>query len=511
MSGLEELYHQIVRLRNLGHIDQAGDMAAKMCRKWKKEPVFWIELAGCHALKYDFAKARQAVQKALQLGRSQSGIFELAANTMLSCDVPEEAIRILRQGRKLHPGGGNMDVSLATLLERQHGVDEAAELVHTLLQKDPAHGEGLWLQAVLDKREKQPGQAVEHIERLLSENQPSQQTRHLLWKALYLKIRCLDEMKQYSDAVNAIREASDFTREWYAEDVQLCQQSWEHRREAMEGFNQNLNKDQLCAWQNEEPRTDQKICFLSGHPRSGTTLAGTILSSHPDTCQVDEKEIFYRFTFIPLLLEHPQAQSDMERLSIASPKSLTKYAKKYLKLAARVTGDSGGRNMIIEKHPLHIYSAPAALRIFPGSTHIVMLRDPRAIALSCLMTGTKLTPFSVNWLDPVATAKSYDSIMAAWEKTKNWEIPHVHPVKYEDLVTEQEKTTRQLASWTGMEWNDELLNYREKAKEQAATSPTYEQVTRPIYTDSLEKWRHYQELLEPAMPLLEQAATRMGY
>ena len=96
-------------------------------------------------------------------------------------------------------------------------------------------------------------------------------------------------------------------------------------------------------------------------------------------------------------------------------------------------------------------------------------------------------------------------------KTRDWDIPHVHPVKYEDLVTQQEATTRELAESAGLKWDDSLLDYQKTARNKAATSPTYEQVTRPIYRDSLAKWKHYENLLEPAMPELEQAAEKLGY
>jgi len=482
-----------------------------MLRTWKKEPVLWIELAGCHALNYDFIKARQAIGKALQFGQNRVGCFELAANTMASCEFPDQAIAILQKGRSLHPENTGMQSSLAELLERHHRLDEATELVNDVLKNDPQHAQASLIKATLEKRNKQPGQSLESIARLAKNHEVNEQTRHVLWKARHLKIRCLDELKQYADATDAIRETAEFTQQWYAEDVKLCQQSWSHRQQAMAAFNQDLNETQMRAWQQEAPRVEQQICFLSGHPRSGTTLAATILDSHPDTCQIDEKEVFYRNTFIPLLLGNPEASSDMERVARAAPADLTKHAKRYLSIAKRVTGRLGREQTIIEKHPLHIYSAPAAMRLFPGSSHLVMLRDPRSVALSCLMTGTKLTTFSVNWLDPITTATSYQCIMDGWMKTRDWDIPHVHPVKYEDLVTQQEATTRELAESAGLKWDDSLLDYQKTARNKAATSPTYEQVTRPIYRDSLAKWKHYENLLEPAMPELEQAAEKLGY
>lgn len=498
-------------LRTSGRVDEALRLAMKMVRKHPVQPLGWVELAACRAKKYDYQRASAAIEKALKFCKGQPVTYLTAANTMSTCGYPQEAIRILREAIGLHPKDLQLRTVLAFSLELHHQVDEAEQLVDDVLRDSADYSKANLLRAVLRKRQDKPEEALEILDQLLATTEESQQTRDVLWRVHNLRMQCLDSLKRYDEATSTFHTTASFTRQYYSADVAKCQAAWSQQKKAMNSLNECLTAGLLKEWQGHPSLPEQSLCFLSGHPRSGTTLAGTILSSHPDTALIDEKDIFYGHTFVNLLKEFPTGTPDVDRLRRATEKQLTRHTDTYLRLAENCTGQPVAQKTIIDKHPLHIFSVPAAIRLFPHANHLITLRDPRAVALSCLLTTTTLTTYSVNWIDPLATAKAYDQIMAAWRIIEDWDLPQIHTLRYESLVREQEKITRELASQLELGWSDELINYTKKAKTQAATSPTYEQVTRPIYTSSMEKWRHYENLLEPAMPLLEAAAERMHY
>ena len=504
-------YEKMIRLRMAGHLDQALKLASQMVKKQKNQPLCWIELAGCYASKYDFTKAKLAIDKAMQLCKGQPLIYLNAANTMSACGFPSEAINILQRAIQLHPEDIHLMTELAACLERQNQTAEAEQMIDEVIDSYSKYAKALYLRAVILKRQDKPEQALEIIERLVSTTPAAQHTRDNLRDMHHLRIQCLDSLARYDEATGAFHETTAFIREFYSQEIETCQGVWQLRKQAMESMNQGVSSDLLKEWLHNAPSTDQSICFLSGHPRSGTTLVGTILSSHPDTVLVDEKEIFYRDIFIALLKKYPKQSSDVARLIDASEKHLSLCASRYNRLVEQCLGCPVQNQTIIDKHPLHIYSMPAAMRIFPQAQHLVVLRDPRAVALSCLLTNTELNAFSVNWIDPRTTAESYDQIMAGWNTLQSWNLPQVHTLQYETLVKSQKKQTQTIADQLGLAWDDSMLNYQQKAKSQAATSPTYAQVTRPIYDTSVEKWRHYENLLEPAMAMLEKTAKCVGY
>ncbi|MGB0991153.1 MAG: tetratricopeptide repeat-containing sulfotransferase family protein [Akkermansiaceae bacterium] len=507
----QNIHQQTTMLRTSGQVDEALRLAMKIVKKHPAQSLGWIELASCRALKYDFQRASQAIEKALKFSKGVPGVYLTAANSMTTSGYPTEAIRILRKAIVLHPKDAQLRTILAFALELHHQVEDAEQLVEEVLQDNPHYSKALLLRAVLWKRQDQPEKALGILEQLLANTDESSQTRDVLWRVHSLRIQCLDSLKRYDEATLAFRTTAAFTRQFYSDDISLCNRAWQRQKRAMHCLNEGLSSEQLKVWQGVPPVSDQSLCFLSGHPRSGTTLAGTILSSHRDTVLIDEKDIFYKSAFVSLLKEFPPGTPDVERLQLATEKLLSRHTKSYLQLAENCVGEPIQQKTIIDKHPLHIFSVPGAMRLFPQAQHVVTLRDPRAVALSCLLTTTTLTTYSVNWIDPLATAQAYDEIMGAWRIIEYWNLPQIHTLRYEALVKNQEEVTKKLAAQIDLGWSDDLLNYTNKAKSQAATSPTYEQVTRPIYGSSVEKWRHYENLLEPAMPLLEKAAVRMGY
>jgi hypothetical protein len=56
-----------------------------------------------------------------------------------------------------------------------------------------------------------------------------------------------------------------------------------------------------------------------------------------------------------------------------------------------------------------------------------------------------------------------------------------------------------------------MLEYRQQGGNQTSNTPSYQQVSQPLHTRSIGKWRHYSKRLEPALPLLQPWVKRFGY
>jgi hypothetical protein len=74
-------------------------------------------------------------------------------------------------------------------------------------------------------------------------------------------------------------------------------------------------------------------------------------------------------------------------------------------------------------------------------------------------------------------------------------------IGYEDLVADQEGQTRRLLAHCGLEWSDSCLDFHENAA--PVSTPSAAQVRRPIYKDSVSKWRVHAEAFEPAVRVFE--------
>ena len=70
-------------------------------------------------------------------------------------------------------------------------------------------------------------------------------------------------------------------------------------------------------------------------------------------------------------------------------------------------------------------------------------------------------------------------------------------VRYEDVVGDLEGQTRRLLDFCGLPWDPECLAFHKNRRPVATASDM--QVRRPIYRSSVQRWRHYEELLGPLL------------
>lgn len=77
----------------------------------------------------------------------------------------------------------------------------------------------------------------------------------------------------------------------------------------------------------------------------------------------------------------------------------------------------------------------------------------------------------------------------------------IYPVSYEDLVTDQEFTTRKLIDHCGLAWQDDCLKFQENPT--ASMTASASQVRMPVYNSSINKWRKYERQLHSLRLILE--------
>ena len=79
-------------------------------------------------------------------------------------------------------------------------------------------------------------------------------------------------------------------------------------------------------------------------------------------------------------------------------------------------------------------------------------------------------------------------------------------VHYEHMVYEQEKQTRRLLNFCGLDWDEACLRFHENAAPVATASSV--QVRRPLYSDSIDRWKRYGNKLNGLKQALGDLASR---
>jgi hypothetical protein len=84
-------------------------------------------------------------------------------------------------------------------------------------------------------------------------------------------------------------------------------------------------------------------------------------------------------------------------------------------------------------------------------------------------------------------------------------------VRYEDMVADLEPVARKALNFLGVPWDDQVLAFHETARKKIVRSPTYADVTQPVYQRARGRWRNYQKYLEPYLARLEPLVKAFGY
>jgi len=242
--------------------------------------------------------------------------------------------------------------------------------------------------------------------------------------------------------------------------------------------------------------------FIVGMPRSGTSLVEQILASHLEVYGAGELGLMPQIAGLVERLE-PDRQWEyprcLDRLSLCACDEL---AKRYLSELSRLNDTA---RYVTDKLPTNFLHLGLITLLFPNCHIIHCVRDPMDTCLSCYMTDFAIgNEFAQDLTHVGEYYVQYRRLLEHWQTTLN--VPLIE-VRYENLVSDLEATTRELLETLNLPWDDQCLEfYRTQRPVGSASS---QQVRTPIYQDSVGRWRHYERHLGPLREGLGAWAERL--
>lgn len=394
--------------------------------------------------------------------------------------------------------------TLAWTLERDHQTEEArqyAEMAHAL---DPSYGSAVRLLARLDRRADDLDQAAARLRDQLGRYSGGSD-----WSLQYELSAVLDRQGEYDAAWTSLCQAKsqlvplvgDHLRGSYF----IRHRQWE--------LTQSVTPADLRRWHRagDTLTAAKRIAFLFGFPRSGTTLLEQIIASQGDTIDTDESGILNGQFLAPLVWKAEDALSAIIELRSFDQDQLVAGRETFYQLTENYLDQPIGERLLVEKNPLQTADLPVPLRLFPEARLLVALRDPRDVVLSYLFTLVPLNWMSAPAISVVEACRFYADTMRhwLWWRTRlNWPA---HEIAYEQLIAEPRLETERLAEFLGLTWQPSMLDERQRSDRKAVRTPTYVDVTKPLYTRAIGRWKNYRKYLEPGLGILEPYATLFGY
>jgi tetratricopeptide (TPR) repeat protein len=245
--------------------------------------------------------------------------------------------------------------------------------------------------------------------------------------------------------------------------------------------------------------------FLVGFPRSGTTLLENVLAAHPEVVSLEEKD-----SLAAAETAYMSSGQGLERLARISPGEAMRQRDAYWSTVRSFGIDPRGR-VFIDKMPLSSVLLPIISKLFPNARVLFARRDPRDVVLSCFRRRFGMNSAMYQLLTREGAAAYYDAVMRLSELYRDLLPVPQHLVRYEMLVDDFENTARAACEFLGLEWNEAMLDFAERARTRGISTPSAAQVARGLNREGQGTWRRYREQMAPVLPILQPWVERFGY
>lgn len=439
------------------------------------------------------SQAKQTPQAAEHLGQS----YRMA-------HMPEEALEYL-QLAAASPDCLEAVIELVIYYERRHLTNQARQWLEPALKNNPTLPALILLDGRLSRREGEQSKARSQFHSIA--NNESAHFYHRA-EALYELANIEDALGDYHAAYKSAAKAKELLRP-AANGMMEMGLLWRARQNEIATA---LSPETLQFWRESMRPSKLTPCLLTGCPRSGTTLFERVIGAHPMIQSFDELDIFPRYLH-GYLFNHARGTEDgasaLNRITKATARSA---GNKYWKLFAQHAKPNEQHQVLLDKNPSATGQIPAFLRMFPHARILYALRDPRDIAVSCFLRFLPMNSVSAHFLEPGTTLNWIHEELNYWQEIKQIIPPEQwHEIRYEDTVQQLEQTVGGSLEWLNLPEDPQVADYLTARAKQPVNSPTYLEITKPIHTRSVGRWKNYSFAFEEAFEQYDQLIQQLNY
>lgn len=490
----------------------------------------------------DIPAAEQAVQQILRIKPNHAGALQRLATIYQFRGDTSKALIYLKKSAKSAPADGNLQLALAgmheqegdgpgaiaayrkaaallpdeprglcgeaSVLERMHLLDEANEAALRAVDRFPKSPIAATILARIQRRLGNTDRARQLLERTL--DQPGLQATDE-YPAAFEYAKLLDTLGEYDRAFRAFFRANAAqTRatgsQALAEDpaVRMC--------EDIRTFSNN----DFASWRQAAKPMPERIAFLFGFPRSGTTMTDRILGAHEDVVIIEEQPTIRAMhgalgRVSPELKPIPELYPTLNTDHIELLREAYRQAVRQRLSSKDARRWKEGKLLVLDKFPLQITSIATISRVLPDAKVLVALRDPRDVCLSCFMQLFSLNRSMVQLLDLQRTVSYYNRVMSMWADVRDRLALDWLEVRYEDTVADFAAQTARVLAFLGLDPSADLSEFHRHEPGTLISTPSYEAVSKPINDKAIGRWKNYREHIPELIEALRPLVERFGY
>ncbi|MCH7539692.1 MAG: tetratricopeptide repeat protein [Proteobacteria bacterium] len=398
-----------------------------------------------------------------------------------------EALPHLQKALDLNPDFATTHMHMGIFLQQQGRFEEAIRYHERALALDPELTDAHYHLSFCRKSGETDNEMARIEELLQNESLPGRERIHLS----FTLAKMCDDLGLFDKAFTHYRVANELAKE---------------EKEFDADGHEDLVTRSIATFSSEffeQKRSlgsDSELpVFVIGMLRSGTTLVEQIIASHGQAFGASELEhIPNMIRDLPKTLDtttpYPECAGLIDR------EAARRLAEDHLE-SLRALSD--GEDRVVDKMPSNYLRLGIIALLFPKASIIHCRRDPLDTCLSCYFQHFRrgIQQFSYDLGNLARVYRQYERLMDHWRRASP--VP-ILEVAYEELVSNQEKVSRQIIEFCGLEWDDKCLAFYEH--ERTVRTASLWQVRQPIYASSVGRWRHYEKYLGPLKEALGMSA-----
>ncbi len=534
-------------LNAIGNWDEAERAARKALKIDPTNSEIWLNLARSLAYKKEFKEAQESYIRHTQLSpNSSTGFCELASVFNASSNFAS-AVKAAESATRLNPGSakaynslgvaefslGNLEnarrsfftahkinqddhqisTNLSSVYYAQGFHVKAIKILEDIVKKDPENKFviltlGIYFSEIGEKKK-----SLYHFKKLLeldednidgyyglassgticlSEKQIERMIKlaenSLILPKERMKLNFgvgyqLDLRKNYDQAFSFFKKANELVREDSPEPLHKydCLKQEELFKQIKSNFTKEFFRDRK-----DYGLVTDRLIFIVGMPRSGTSLIEKIVSSHRNVFGAGERVEISK-AVNNLAINYGKKNQYVECAGLLDKGAIREAGEFYLEALIRTTSSQ----FICDKMPLNFIHLGFIHLMFPNAKVIHCKRDFRDIALSCyLQNFSHPYPWSYNFSDIQHYLSVYSDLMNHWKKVLPIDIIEIG---YEDLIGDFENNVRILLDSLNLRWDNSCLEFY-KSEGVVQTASKW-QVREPINTGSVSRWKKYKKHL----------------
>lgn len=470
-------------LRNLGEVDEAISLLRHALQLQPESVETMTNLGDACVARSLYEEAIEILQRAVSIEPEFANAQRALANALHHAGRLKEALVCYERAGELVPGWQEVMLGQARILEQLGEYRKSYDILRPLIKV--GHGDALPVFFDISKHIGQREWALRELERFLDAH-PDMRTEAAAGIHFQLG-KHYDEAGEYDTAFRHFEQANAMSRMHFDRDAQI---------RLVDEITATYDKVFIQTMRRADNKSDIPV-FIVGMPRSGTSLVEQILASHPDIFGAGELPHLSR---IARHFSNELPGIGYPRLAkYVTQRSLDSAAGHYLH---ELQGLCSRAARVIDKMPYNLVYIGLIFQLFPRARVIQCIRHPLDTCLSCFFSdfGTVGHGFSYNLKSAGEFYIQYHRLMQHWISVFPDSLLQVN---YAELVHEQEKISRHMVEFCGLGWNDRCLDFH-KTKRFVFTL-SYDQVRQPIYTHSLQRWKHYESHLQALRTQLETA------